>query len=95
MKQRITLRIAGKESELMVDSSREELIRAAAARINKEFEALRYDYRNQDPADVLRLILLSEEMKLIESESRNKMENSSLIQRLEELDAGLEEYLSR
>ena len=95
MKQRITLRIAGKESELMVDSAREELIRAAAARINKEFEALRYDYRNQDPADVLRLILLSEEMKLIESESRNKMENSSLIQRLEELDAGLEEYLSR
>ena len=95
MKQRITLKIAGKESEFMVDAEREELIRAAAARINKEYEAMRYDYRNQDPADVLRMILLSEEMRLLETETRNKQENSRLIQRLEELDAGLEEYLSR
>ena len=95
MKQRITLRIAGKESEFNVDPAREELIRAAAARINKEFEAMRYDYRNQDPADVLRMILLSEEMRLLESEARNKNENERMIRRLEELDAGLDEYLSR
>ena len=95
MKQRITLKIAGRESEFMVDAEREELIRAAAARINKEYEAIRYDYRNQDPSDVLRMILLSEEMRLLETEARNSQENSRLIQRLEELDAGLEEYLSR
>lgn len=95
MKQRITLRIAGNESVFMVDAEREELIRKAAARINKEYESLRYDYRNQDTADVLRMILLSEEIKLLESEDRNSKESSSLIQRLEELDAGLKEYLSR
>jgi len=95
MKQRITLKIAGRDSEFMVDSEREELIRAAAARINKEYESVRYDYRNQDTADVLRMILLSEEMKLLETEARSNNENSRLIQRLEELDAGLKEYLSR
>ena len=95
MKQRITLKIAGRESEFMVDSEREELIRAAAARINKEYESIRYDYRNQDPSDVLRMILLSEEIKLLETETRSSQENSRLIQRLEELDAGLKEYLSR
>ena len=95
MKQRITLRIAGKETQHLVDAEREELIRAAADRINKEYDAMRYDYRNQDPSDVLRMILLSEEMRLLETEARNSQENSRLIQRLEELDAGLEEYLSR
>ncbi|MBR6423683.1 MAG: cell division protein ZapA [Bacteroidales bacterium] len=95
MKQRITLKIAGRDSEFMVDPAKEEQIRAAAARINKEYESVRYDYRNQDPSDVLRMILLSEELKLIEAETRNSQENSSLIRRLEELDAGLKEYLSR
>ena len=95
MKQRITLKIAGRESEFMVDTEREELIRAAAARINKEYDSIRYDYRTQDPSDVLRMILLSEEMRLLETEARSSQENSRLIQRLEDLDAGLKEYLSR
>ena len=73
----------------------EELIRAAADRINREIDSLRYDYRNQDLSDVLRLILLSEETKLLELEARNSNETNSVFRRLEELDADLGEYLSR
>ena len=95
MKQRITLRIAGKETQHLVDAEREELIRAAADRINKEIDSLRFDFRDQNLSDVLSMILLSEETKLLEMESRSNQETDNLLRRLEELDASLGEYLSR
>ena len=81
--------------ELMVGQDREEVIRAAADRINKEIDALRFDFRDQDLSDVLSMILLSEETRLLELEARSMQENNSVLHRLEELDANLEEYLSR
>lgn len=95
MKQRITLRIAGKETQHLVDAEREEVIRAAADRINQEIDSLRFDFRDQDLSEVLSMILLSEETKLMELEARSSKETDSMLRRLEELDAGLEEYLSR
>lgn len=95
MKQRITLKIAGKKMELMVAQEREEVIRAAADRINKEIDALRFDFRDQDLSDVLSMILLSEETRLMELEANSMHENNSVLRRLEELDGNLEEYLSR
>ena len=81
--------------ELMVGQDREEVIRAAADRINKEIDSLRFDFRDQDLSDVLSMILLSEETRLMELEARSMQENNSVLHRLEELDANLEEYLSR
>lgn len=95
MKQRITLKIAGKETQHLVDAGREEVIRAAADRINKEIDALRFDFRDQDLSDVLSMLLLSEETKLLELESRSSKENQRALRQLEELDASLGEYLSR
>jgi cell division protein ZapA (FtsZ GTPase activity inhibitor) len=95
MKQRITLKIAGKETQHLVDAGREEVIRAAADRINKEIDALRFDFRDQDLSDVLSMLLLSEETKLLELEARSSSENQRALRQLEELDASLGEYLSR
>ena len=95
MKQRITLKIAGKETQHLVDAGREELIRAAADRINKEIDALRFDFRDQNLSDVLSMLLLSEETKLLELEARSSRETQNALRRLEELDASLGEYLSR
>ena len=95
MKQRITLKIAGKETQHLVDAEREEVIRAAADRINREIDSLRFDFRDQNLSDVLSMILLSEETKLLELESRSNQETDSVLRRLEELDASLGEYLSR
>lgn len=78
-----------------MDAEREELIRAAADRINREIDSLRFDFRDQNLSDVLSMILLSEETKLLEMESRSNKETDTLLRRLEELDASLGEYLSR
>ena len=95
MKQRITLKIAGKETQHLVDAEREEVIRAAADRINREIDALRFDFRDQNLSEVLSMILLSEETKLLELEARSSKENQRALRQLEELDASLGEYLSR
>ena len=95
MKQRITLKIAGKETQHLVDAERDEVIRAAADRINREIDSLRFDFRDQNLSEVLSMILLSEETKLLELEARNNQETDTLLRRLEELDASLGEYLSR
>ncbi|MBR0224236.1 MAG: cell division protein ZapA [Bacteroidales bacterium] len=95
MKQRITLKIAGKETQHLVDAEREEVIRAAADRINREIDALRFDFRDHDLSEVLSMILLSEETKLLELEARSNKETDTMLRRLEELDASLGEYLSR
>ena len=95
MKQRITLKIAGKETQHLVDAEREEVIRAAADRINREIDSLRFDFRDQNLSEVLSMILLSEETKLLELEARSNHETDTLLRRLEELDASLGEYLSR
>ena len=78
-----------------MDAEREELIRAAADRINKEIDALRFDFRDQNLSDVLSMLLLSEETKLLEMEARSSREAQTALRRLEELDASLGEYLSR
>ena len=95
MKQRISLKIAGREREFMVDPAREEIIRRAAKRINDEIDSLRFDFRDQDLSDVLSMILLSEETRLLELEARSANETNSVLQRLGDLDAALGEYLSR
>lgn len=95
MKQRITLKIAGKETQHLVDAEREEVIRAAADRINREIDSLRFDFRDQNLSEVLSMILLSEETKLLELEARSNHETDTMLRRLEELDASLGEYLSR
>ena len=89
------MKIAGKETQHLVDAGREEMIRAAADRINKEIDALRFDFRDQDLSDVLSMLLLSEETKLLELEARSSKENQRALRQLEELDASLGEYLSR
>ena len=95
MKQQITLKIAGKETVHLVDPEREEIIRRAAKRINAEIDSLRFDFRDQDLSEVLSMILLSEETRLLELEARNTSETNSVLRRLSDLDAALGEYLSR
>ena len=94
-KQRITIRIGGRELQLFVEADKEEGLRAAAVRINREIDALRFDFRNQELSDILSIILLSEETRLMELEARSAEETNDTIRALEQLDADLGEYLSR
>jgi len=93
MKQRITIKIAQKDYPLEVESELEEAIRAAAQRVNNEIESLSIIYRDVDLKDILSVVLLSEEQKLVEAESKSNIQISDTLRQVEELDATLGEYL--
>lgn len=95
MKQRITLKIAGKETSHEIEPEKEEVLRAAVERINREIDSLKFDYRDKDLTEILSIVLLSEEKKLIEYENGSRDKNKNLLSRLEELDESLGQYLSR
>lgn len=93
MKQKITIRISKNEYPLEIESEMEEKIRAAAQRVNNEIESLSMMYRDVDMKDILSVVLLSEEKKLVEAESKSNIQISDTLRQVEELDAYLGEYL--
>lgn len=94
MMQNITVKIAGREFPLEIEAEKEERIRAAVARINAEIEALQYDYRGVELSEILRVVLLSEEKKLVDLESTGTTEINNTLKQISDLDAELGEYLS-
>lgn len=93
MDQNITVKIAGKEFSLTVDSSMEERVRQAVDKLRLEIESLQYDYHGQDLKDILSVVLLSEEVNLVNLEMNSKAEINNTLQKLEELDSSLGDYL--
>ena len=93
MKQRITIRIAGKEFELDVEAASEEKIREAVKRINRRI----FEKSNLFPMvardEILSMILLEEEVRLVEFETLRDKEKEKLLQQLHNLDERLGEYL--
>ena len=93
MKQRITIRIAGKEFELDVEAASEEKIREAVKRINRRI----FEKSNLFPMvardEILSMILLEEEVRLVEFETLRDKEKENLLQQLHTLDERLGEYL--
>ena len=93
MKQRITIRIAGKEFELDVEAASEEKIREAVKRINRRI----FEKSNLFPmvarVEILSMILLEEEVRLVEFETLRDREKENLLQQLHTLDERLGEYL--
>ncbi len=93
MKQNIKIKIAGDEYQLAVDPDLEEGIRAAADRINENVDYLLDHYGNVSPKQVLGIVLLREEVKLIELQRKNAGEAGEMDRELEALNAELDEYL--
>ncbi|MBQ0123379.1 MAG: cell division protein ZapA [Bacteroidales bacterium] len=93
MKQNISVKIAGREFGLSIESEKEERIRAAVARINEEIDSLKFDYRGVDDAEILRIVLLSEEKRLVDLETESSEEHEKMLRSLETLDTELGEYL--
>ena len=93
MKQRITIRIAGKEFELDVDAASEEKIRAAVKRINQRIFEKSSSYPMVPRDEILSMILLEEEVRLVEFETLRDKEKENLLQQLHTLDERLGEYL--
>lgn len=93
MRQKITVNIAGREFGLNVESEQEEAIRSAVKKLNMEIEELQYNYHGRDLRDILSIVLLSEEKRIVEMEDRDNFVINDDISKLEELDKSLGEYL--
>lgn len=93
MKQNISVIIAGREYSMNVDSEKEEAIRSSVKKLNMEIEELQYNYNGIEMRDILSIVLLSEEKRLVDLENRNNVEINDDIRKLEELDKSLGEYL--
>ncbi|MBQ0122489.1 MAG: cell division protein ZapA [Bacteroidales bacterium] len=94
MMQNITVKIAERNFPLEIEAEKEEFIRAAVARINAEIEALQYDYREVELSEILRVVLLNEEKKLVDLEAAGAKEIDNIRKNIADLDAELGEYLS-
>ena len=93
MKQNISVKIAGKEFGLSIEPEKEEGIRAAVARINEEIDSLKFDFKGVEEAEILRIVLLSEEKRLVDLETESSREREEMVRSLEALDTELGEYL--
>ena len=93
MKQNITLKIGGLEYALSINPELEEGMRAAAARINEEMDYLVDHYGNVSQSEVLTIMLLRTEVRLLELKRRNAGEAGDLTREIEALNTQLEEYL--
>ncbi|MBR4660321.1 MAG: cell division protein ZapA [Bacteroidales bacterium] len=91
--QNISIKIAGKEFPLTIDRDDEEVVRMAAERIGEMVAEVTDRYENVDMCDVLSVILLGEEKKLIDLQRRYNGDSEGVFQQLKDLDIQLEEYL--
>lgn len=93
MKQNITIRIAGEVYPLTVESSLEEAIRTAAEQINEAYNYRMDHFGNVSDKEVLSMILLQEEAKLIELQQKDAGSARSIVSEIDALNAELDEYL--
>lgn len=92
-KQRIKVSIAERSYPLDIDPEQEESIRAAVDALNAQIEATRSRYTNVDMRDILSMVLLQEESRLIGLERRSAGELGELEKEIAALDRQLGEYL--
>ena len=85
--------MADEEYPLAVEPELEEGIRAAADRINEQYAYLIDHYGNVSAKQVLSMLLLMEETKLVGLQKENAGEVSDIIREIESLNAELDEYL--
>lgn len=93
MKQNITLKIGGVEYPMSVNPELEEGMRAAAERINEEYDYIVDHYGNVSQSEVLTMMLLRSEVKLLELQRANAGAAGDVMREIEALNSQLEEYL--
>jgi Cell division protein ZapA. len=93
MKQNITVKIWDREFSLAVDAEMEENIRLAARRVNDKISSNINHYENVSVEEIMCMLLLEEETKLVEMELDDKGQTHDILHKLQQLDVKLGEYL--
>lgn len=87
----INVNIAGRPCNLTIARDEEEIVRQAARMINEKVNLYRGKYANADPMDFLAVTALQLGIKVLEAEKRNDI--SSILERLQEANKRLEEFV--
>ena len=78
---------------MSVNPELEEGMRAAAERINEEYDYIVDHYGNVSQSEVLTMMLLRSEVKLLELQRANAGAAGDVMREIEALNSQLEEYL--
>jgi len=89
----IRVNVADRFYPLKIDRLDEEKIRKAAKMINERLAQYQQRYADKDTQDLLAMAALQFVIRMLDSE--NKFENSSIMEELEELNRGIDVYLSK
>jgi Cell division protein ZapA. len=89
----IRVNVADRFYPLKIDRFDEEKIRKAAKMINERLAQYQQRYADKDTQDLLAMAALQFVIRMLEGE--NKLENSSIIEELNELNREIDVYLSK
>ncbi len=92
-KQRINVTIARRNYQLDIAPEMEESIRAAVDSLNARIEDTTTRFVNVDIRDILSMVLLEEEVRLIDAQRRNAGELKEMSDEIAALDRKLGTYL--
>ena len=92
-KQRIKVSIAEHPYDLEIEPELEEAVRYSVDSVNERINNARGRYPNVDIRDILSIVLLEEEARLVRLEHRDAGELGELEKEIETLDRQLGEYL--
>jgi len=93
MAQNITIQIANENYPLAVEPQLEEAIRTAAEKINELYSYQMDHFGNVSDKQVLSMLLLQEESKLIEAQMKDAGSTREILSEIDALNAELDEYL--
>ncbi len=89
----IKVNVADRYYPLKIDRRDEEKIRRAARMINEKVLQYKQRYTDKDVQDFLAMAALQFVIKVIDSD--NQLDDSTLIEELNELNAEIDEYIKR
>lgn len=92
-KQRINVTIARRNYSLDIEPEMEESIRAAVDSLNARIEDAGTQFVNVEMRDILSMVLLEEEVRLIDAQRRNAGELKEVSEEIAALDRKLGTYL--
>ncbi|MDD3200612.1 MAG: cell division protein ZapA [Bacteroidales bacterium] len=90
-KQKISLVIAGRSYDFVIEPDKEEKLRLAVKRLNETIQDTLLRFKGVDVQDAMSIILFSKEVRIIELETKEEIKD--ILDQLEGLNDQLGNYL--
>lgn len=92
-RQPVTISILGRDYKLRIEPDEERHIREAASLIDAQARLYGKHYGYRDHQDLIAMVALTQITELVKTQSRQQYHDDELIQKLNDIDALLEQHL--